>query len=193
MKYSLGFRIWHWLNAAVVLGLVATVLLRWTFLSKHTNADILVDKLLSFGVSITHDQGVLLAKAVRAQMWEWHIILAYAFLGLVLFRVYLYFKDSSPQVAFSKLDGHHKAIRASYYVLYTTFFIMLLTGFFIYLYKDLGISKDFTHDIKEIHELIYYYIAIFIPLHLAGVFFADATEENGLVSSMINGKDSQSS
>ena len=189
MKYSLKFRIWHWLNAIVVLGLVATVLLRWTFLSKHTNGDILVKKLLSFDISVTADQGVILAKALRVQLWEWHIILGYAFFGLVLFRVYLYFKDSSRKVAFSDLDAHHKAVRASYYALYTTFFIMVATGFFIYLYKDLGVSKDFAHDVKEIHELVYYYIAIFIPLHLAGVFFADATEENGLVSSMINGKE----
>ena len=193
MKYTLQFRLWHWLNAIVVLGLVATVLLRWTFLSKHTNGDILVEKLLSFGISITPDQGVILAKALRIQLWEWHIILGYAFLGLVLFRVYLYFKDTSHKVAFSELDTHHKAIYASYYILYTTFFIMVATGFFIYLYKDLGVSKDFAHDVKEIHELVYYYIAIFIPLHLAGVFFADATKENGLVSSMINGKNSQTS
>lgn len=84
---------------------------------------------------------------------------------------------------------HHKGVRASYYILYTTFFIMVSTGFAIYLYKDLGISKDFAHDIKELHELVYYYIAIFIPLHIGGVFIADATQENGLVSSMINGKE----
>ena len=188
MKYTLAFRIWHWLNAIVILGLISTVLLRWTFLSKHTNSDILVEKLLNFGIYITPDQGVILAKAIRSPMWEWHIYFAYAFLGLVIFRIYLYF-DTSKRVAFSDLDIHHKAIRSSYYVLYTTFFIMLLSGFFIFLYKELGVSKDFAHDIKEIHEFVYYYIAIFIPLHIVGVFMADATDENGLVSSMINGKE----
>ncbi|QSZ41749.1 cytochrome b/b6 domain-containing protein [Sulfurimonas aquatica] len=191
MKYTLKFRIWHWLNAIVVLGLVATVLLRWTFLSKSVNADILTKKLLSFDISITSEQSVLLAKALRVELWEWHIILGYAFLALVIFRVYLYFKDSSKKVAFKDLDMHHKVVHASYYVLYTSFFVMVATGFFIYFYKDLGVSKDLAHDIKEIHELVYYYIAIFIPLHLGGVFFADATQENGLVSSMIHGKDTQ--
>ena len=191
MKYTLKFRIWHWLNAIVVLGLVATVLLRWTLLSKSANAEILSEKLLSFGVTVTSDQSVLLAKALRVQLWEWHVLLGYAFLALVIFRVYLYFKDSSRKVPFGDLDAHHKAVHASYYVLYTTFFIMVATGFFIYLYKDLGVSKELAHDVKEMHELVYYYVAIFIPLHLAGVFFADATQENGLVSSMINGKESQ--
>ncbi|MEA2072121.1 MAG: hypothetical protein U9O86_00935 [Campylobacterota bacterium] len=62
MRYTLQFRIWHWLNAIVILGLVTTVLLRWTFLSKHTNAEILMEKLLSFGITISEEQGVLLAK-----------------------------------------------------------------------------------------------------------------------------------
>lgn len=190
MKYSLKFRVWHWLNAIVVLGLVTTVLLRWTLLSKSSNAEILSEKLLSFGIAITSEQSVLLAKALRVQLWEWHIFLGYAFLALVIFRVYLYFKDSSKKAVFSDLDMHHKAVHSLYYILYTTFFIMVVTGFFIYLYRDLGVSKEFAHDIKELHELVYYYIAIFIPLHVAGVFFADASKENGLVSSMINGKDS---
>ncbi|MEA1982086.1 MAG: cytochrome b/b6 domain-containing protein [Campylobacterota bacterium] len=189
MKYSLQFRIWHWLNAIVVLGLVATVLLRWTFLSKHTNGEILLQKLLGFNISITPEQGVILAKALRVGLWEWHIILGYAFLALVLFRVYLYFRDSSKRVVFSRLDAHHKAVHVLYYLLYTTFFVMVATGFFIYFYKELGVSKEFAHTIKELHEFVYYYIALFIPLHLGGVFFADATQENGLVSSMINGKE----
>lgn len=187
MKYTLQFRIWHWLNAVVVLGLVGTVLLRWTLFSKSTNAEILINKLTEMGISITQAQGVLLAKAVRASLWDWHIILGYAFAGLVLFRVYLYFKDASKRAAFSELDMHHKAVKVSYYILYTIFFIIAITGLVIYFYKELGIPRELAHDIKEIHELVYYYIAVFIPLHVAGVFFADATKEQGLVSEMING------
>jgi len=66
---------------------------------------------------------------------------------------------------------------------------MVASGMLIYFYKELGIAKDFAHDVKEMHELLYYYIAIFVPLHIAGVFMADAKDENGLVSSMINGKE----
>jgi len=187
MKYTLQFRIWHWLNAIVVLGLVATVLLRWTLFSKSANAEILMSKLTGMGISITHEQGILLAKALRVTLWDWHIILGYAFTALVLIRVYLYFKDASKREPFAKLDTHHKAVRVSYYLLYGTFFIMAITGLVIYFYKDLGMAKEMAHNFKEIHELVYYYIAIFIPLHIFGVFFADATNEKGLVSDMING------
>jgi Ni,Fe-hydrogenase I cytochrome b subunit len=82
MKYSASFRLWHWLNAFVVLGLLGTVFLRKTFLSWRENSEILMSKLSEFGVEITVEQAKILAKAVRAGMWEWHIILGY---GLAFF------------------------------------------------------------------------------------------------------------
>ena len=75
MKYALNFRIWHWLNAAVVLGLLGTVFLRKTFLSWKTNSEILTSKLAEIDIVVTQEQAKVLAKAVRAGMWEWHIIL----------------------------------------------------------------------------------------------------------------------
>ena len=188
MKYSLTFRIWHWLNAIVVLGLLATVFLRKTFLSKHDNANILIDKLFEMGIEISDKQGVVLAKAIRSVMWEWHIILGYALAFLVLYRIYLYFFDKSQKVDFSSLDLHHKVVKLSYYIVYVVLFFLAVSGLVIYFYNDLGMSKDFAHTIKELHELIYQVILYFTPLHVAGVFMADAKDENGLVSSMIHGK-----
>ena len=78
MKYSAHFRLWHWLNAFVVLGLLSTVLLRKTFLSWRTNSEIIMTKLSEAGTEITAEQAKLIAKAIRAGMWEWHIIFGYA-------------------------------------------------------------------------------------------------------------------
>ncbi|MCK4974574.1 MAG: cytochrome b/b6 domain-containing protein, partial [Sulfurimonas sp.] len=72
MKYTLSFRIWHWLNAIVVLGLLGTFFLRKTFLSWRTNSEILMTELSEMGTEITAAQAKILAKAVRAGMWEWH-------------------------------------------------------------------------------------------------------------------------
>ena len=189
MKYTLKFRIWHWLNAIVVLGLLGTFFLRKTFLSWRTNSEILVMELSEMGTEITATQAKVLAKAVRAGMWEWHIILGYALAFLVLYRIYLFFADSSEKVDFNFLDMHHKAVRVSYYVVYAILLFMSVSGLIMYFYQELGMSKDFAHDIKEIHELVAYALAIFVPLHIAGVFVADATDEKGLVSTMINGKE----
>ena len=191
MKYTLKFRIWHWLNAIVVLGLLGTFFLRKTFLSYKTNAEVLMAKLSDLGTDITIEEAKIAAKAIRAGMWEWHIIFGYALAFLVLYRIYLFFADSSEKVDFSSLDMHHKAVRVSYYLVYAILLFMTVSGLAIHFHQELGMSKDFAHDIKEIHEIIAYALAVFVPLHIAGVFIADTTDEKGLVSTMINGQDSK--
>ena len=188
MKYTLLFRIWHWLNAFVVLALLGTVFLRKTFLSKHDNADILSNKLFEMGIEITEKQGIVLAKSIRSVMWEWHILLGYALAFLVLYRIYLYFFDKSIRVKFNSLNIHHKIVKISYYIVYIILGFLVVSGLVIHFYQDLGLSKGFAHDIKELHDLAYVVVLYFTPLHIFGVMIADAKEDNGLISTMIHGK-----
>ncbi|MCK9472676.1 cytochrome b/b6 domain-containing protein [Sulfurimonas sp.] len=188
MKYTVGFRIWHWLNAIVVLGLLGTVFLRKTFLSYKANAEILLSKLSEIGADITIDEAKTIAKVIRDGMWEWHIILGYALAFLILYRSYLFFTDRSKVESFSSLTPHKKAVKISYYVLYATLLFMAISGFFIYFYQELGFSKESADVIKDIHEAAFNIIMIFVVLHIAGVVFADIKEEHGIISTMINGK-----
>jgi cytochrome b561 len=188
MTYSLKFRIWHWLNAIVVFGLLATFFLRKTFLSWRTNSEILITKLSEIGIEITAEQAKILAKAIRAGMWEWHIIFGYALAFLMIYRIYLFFVDTSKRKSYVSLDLHHKAVRISYYVVYATLFFMTISGLSIHFYEGLNLTKEFAHDIKEIHELVAYVLVFFVPLHIAGVFVAENKDEPGLVSTMISGK-----
>jgi len=189
MKYSISFRIWHWLNAIVILGLVGTVLLRKSFLSWRTNSELIMSKLAEIDISITSEQAKVIAKAIRAGMWEWHYILGYALLALILFRIFLYFKDSSKKEDFNSLNTHKKAVRISYYVVYAIIIFMGISGFSIYFYEELGFSKDIAGNIKDIHELVYHILLYFVPLHIVGVFIAENRDEKGIVSTMINGKE----
>ncbi|MCK9490675.1 MAG: cytochrome b/b6 domain-containing protein [Sulfurimonas sp.] len=188
MKYSTSFRIWHWLNAIVILGLIGTVLLRKTFLSWRTNSELIMLELSKIDISITSEQAKVIAKAIRSGMWEWHYILGYALVALVFFRIYLYFKDNSKKESFSSLDMHKKAVRISYYIVYATILFMALSGFTMYFYESLGLAKETAHSIKEIHELVYNILLYFVPLHIIGVFVAENRDEKGIVSTMINGK-----
>ncbi|MBU1990110.1 cytochrome b/b6 domain-containing protein [bacterium] len=188
MKYSLAFRIWHWLNALIVTGLLATVFLRKTFLSWRDNSEILMTQLAQMQIEITTEQAAVLAKAIRAGMWEWHIILGYALVLLILFRIYLFFFDKSEKAAFSSLDLHKKAVNVSYYIIYGTLVFMALSGLAIHFYQELLLSKETAHTIKELHELIFTIILYFVPLHILGVIVAENRDEKGLISSMVNGK-----
>lgn len=188
MKFSLSFRIWHWLNAFVILGLLGTVFLRQTFLSWRTNSEILMSKLQEINIEITAIQAKVLAKAIRAGMWEWHILLGYALAFLVLFRIYLYFKDTSERESFASLSLHKKVVHISYYILNATLIVIATTGLVIHFYQELGLLKDTAHDIKEIHELAYNIILYFVPLHILGVVIAENRDEKGIISTIVNGK-----
>lgn len=188
VKYTLQFRIWHWLNAIVVLGLLATVFLRKTFLSWRTNSEILMTKLAEINIEITSEQAKVLAKAIRAGMWEWHIILGYALAFLILYRVCLFFTDRSEKQNFSSLSLHKKAVQISYYVVYATLLFMAVSGLSIHFYQELGLTKEFAGSLKEIHELVYNVVLYFVPLHIIGVIVAETQNEKGLVSTMINGE-----
>lgn len=188
MKYTASFRIWHWLNAIVVLGLVGTVLLRKGFLSWRINSEIIMTKLSDIGVEIFKEDAVTIAKAIRAGMWEWHLILGYALAFLVLYRIALIFFDKSKREDFGSLALHKKGVRVLYYILYVALIFMTISGFALYLHEELSLADATTKSIKELHELVYNYFLLFIPLHVAGVVIADIREEHGIISTMINGK-----
>lgn len=188
MKYTASFRIWHWLNAIVVLGLVGTVLLRKGFLSYRTNSEIIMTKLSDIGVDIFKEDAVAIAKAIRAGMWEWHLILGYALAFLVVYRIALFFFDKSQREDFASLDLHKKGVKSLYYILYAVILFMTISGFTMYLKEELALADATVKSIKELHELAYNYFLIFIPLHVAGVVIADAREEHGIISTMINGR-----
>jgi Ni,Fe-hydrogenase I cytochrome b subunit len=64
---------------------------------------------------------------------------------------------------------------------------MAVSGLMIHFYEALGLTKEGAHTIKEIHELVYNVILIFVPLHIIGVVVAENRDEKGIISEMING------
>jgi len=184
MKYSIKFRVWHWLHALVVLGLLGTVFLRKTFLSWRTNSELLTDKLFDMDIEVTQLQAKVLAKAIRAPMWDWHIYLGYGLFFLLVYRVVLLVKEKREK---EELDFHKKMVKFLYVIIYGILAFMALSGIVIHFYEVLGLSKGLTHDIKELHELLYNAVLIFVVLHLGGLVVAENRDEKGVISSMIHG------
>ncbi len=182
--YSLQLRIWHWLHAITVLGLLGTFFLRKTFLSWRANAEILSAKLAEFNIEVTADQAKALAKAVRAPMWEWHIILGFIFAALVLWRLIMILKNG---FGYEAQTAHMRWVHRGYKVVYVILTFMAVSGLTIYLYSDIGLSKDTAHSIKEVHELMAWGVVAFVVMHIIGVFVADNDDQKGIVSRMISG------
>ncbi|MFT7880847.1 MAG: cytochrome b/b6 domain-containing protein [Sulfurimonas sp.] len=188
-KWRLDFRVWHWVHAVVVLGLLGTVFLRKTFLSWRTNSELLTQKLSEINLEISAEQAKVLAKAIRAPMWEWHILLGYALAALLLWRIFLFFSGSGKQNYrnLKEENLHKKMVKIGYIVIYAVLLFMAVSGLMIHFYEALGLTKDAAHDIKEIHELVYNAILIFVPLHIIGVVVAENRDEKGIISEMIHG------
>ena len=188
-KWSLNFRFWHWIHATVILGLLGTVFLRKTFLSWRSNSEILSTKLSGIDISVTAEQAKMLAKSIRAPMWEWHILLGYALTALVIWRIALFFTQSGKQnyLHLKEENFHKKMVKLGYIAIYAVIAFMTASGLIIHFYQELGLMKDTAHDIKEMHELVYNALLFFVPLHILGVFVAENRDEKGILSDMVNG------
>ncbi|WP_373033193.1 cytochrome b/b6 domain-containing protein [Sulfurovum sp.] len=188
-KWRLDFRIWHWIHAVVVLGLLGTVFLRKTFLSWRSNSELLTQKLSEINLEVTAEQAKMLAKAIRAPMWEWHIILGYALAALLVWRIILFFTQSGKHnyQNLGKETFHKKMVKLSYIGIYVILLFMAVSGLIIHFYETLGLTKEAAHDIKEIHELVFNAVLIFTPLHIIGVLLAEQRDEKGIISDMVNG------
>jgi cytochrome b561 len=186
--YSIKFRVWHWLNALIISALVLTVWLRESFLSYKTNAPLLLSRLSEMGVTITQEQSVTLAKALRAELWQVHIYLGYALIAMILFRGFLIFKDNSEKVSFMKKSFHKKVVTLSYLLFFVALFVISASGIALTFHETFAIDEEKLHDIKEVHETLYLLIVGFIGLHIAGLVMAENRGEAGIISTMVHGK-----
>ncbi len=147
-----------------------------------------MQQLSTMQITISADQAKTIAQAIREGMWEWHIYLGYALAFLVLYRIVLFFVDSSKKESFNSLTLHKKMVKLSYYLFYALIFFMSVSGLVLEFHESLSLAKDTAHDIKEVHEFVYNFFLFFVPAHIIGVVIADNGDEQGLTSTMINGK-----
>jgi Ni,Fe-hydrogenase I cytochrome b subunit len=207
-KYQpLGLRLWHWLNALAILGLLGTVLLRKTFLSWRTNAALIESKLQAAGSAITPELAKDIAVSIRDPMWDWHIYLGYSLTVLILFRIavgiFVVKKCPATHAAQSAWNLkkvapadrvkalHYTFVKTGYALFYLATALMVITGLMLNFKDNLGLQKDLVGSVKEIHELMMWVFVVFVAGHILGVVIAENREDKGLVSDMIHGGDKE--
>jgi len=203
-KYQpLSLRIWHWMNALTILGLLATVLLRKTFLSWRTNSALIEAKLQEAGISISADLAKNIAVSLRDPMWNWHYNLGFVLVGLLVFRIILGVMSIAPcpgiesiklALKFSTVPpsdkfkaSHYILVKIGYGIFYLCVFMMGVTGLVMYFKSEMGINKEISERLKEFHETMMWFFVIFASGHLLGVVVAENRQDAGLISDMING------
>lgn len=202
-RHSGLFRLWHWCNFLIIIGLLLTVLLRKTVLSYRANAVILQQKLQELGLTIDETQAQAIAKVFRDNMWEWHLNMGLILAGLLVLRLGLEIFASSEKRVFrkilrgfeflkapkiSKKEGlHFTFVKLGYAVFYLCLVVMVATGLSMMYKENLGLAKETVGILKEVHELLMYFFVVFIGGHLLGITYMELTTDPGLVSDMVHG------
>lgn len=188
-KFTKLYRVWHWLLAFSVLGLLATVALRKTFLSWRTNSEIIQTQLANNGIEVSYEIAKATAKAIRSGMWEWHYILAVFLAIAIVIRLYMVItkKIELPIITFLKAKGEDKLKHGIHILLCFIILLMAISGGVLYYYEALGFTKDGVHWLKDTHENMMYGVLILVVLHIAGVIKHELTTKESIVSKMIHG------
>lgn len=177
-------RLWHWLTVLSVMGLVATWLLRKTFLSYKANAVLLQQKLQEYGMALDDEKAKAIGRALREGMWQWHYVFGFALATLLVLRFVV--REPLPLRALKKAaPWGYRAPKALQVLFYLVGCGMAMSGLAMYFKEALGLGKGLAGALKEAHELAAWYIAAYAVAHLVGVVVAELTHEPGLVSDMI--------
>lgn len=201
-KNAASLRFWHWFSALVVCGSLLTVLVNSTLLDRD-NSGLVKQELIQAGAKVDDQQARAVIHGMEDQVWGIHIYFGYALAILLVFRGISELFQSKDQRFFRKLKTAYqnyvvkpkerrltrhelltKTLYLGYYFLLT---LMVITGLSIAFDKELGISKSFSHQLKETHGFVMYLIIAFIIVHVFGVFLAERKDGKGIVSDMING------
>ena len=65
-----GLRIWHWLNAVIVTGLVLTIFMRQLFFRIRANAQLIQAKAQAAGSTITPQTAKDIAETMTDHFWQ---------------------------------------------------------------------------------------------------------------------------
>lgn len=201
-KNSGLIRFWHWTNALVIIGSLITVLINSTLFDRGNSA-VVLKSLVDGGGEANPQQAREVLHSFEDQIWDIHIYFGYALAALLVLRIIAEFMQPKEKRAMSKfkiayqkyylkpkerrLAQQELLTKALYLLFYLLLIVMAITGLSIAFKKELGLAKDFSHQLKEIHGFVMYMIIGFIVIHIAGVIFAENKEGKGIVSDMING------
>jgi len=66
---------------------------------------------------------------------------------------------------------------------------MSLSGIHLVYYQDLGLSKEIRHNLKDVYEIMFSLIRIFIIIHIIGLVISENKDKKAVVLRMIYGRD----
>lgn len=181
-KFTFLHRLLHWVMVIAMSVLFITGFLRMFWMNKHHVKDIIASKAAD---SLTPEVMTDMATAIRAPMWEWHVVFAHVMIFAFLARIiYMLAKG----IRFPRPFGNGIALKERFqgltYVYFYAFVLMsAVTGACLYH----SIFPEWKKGIEAVHKWGIWWFPVFIVLHAVGVLMAEHSAKRGITSRMIGG------
>jgi cytochrome b561 len=178
-KWSAWLRAWHWLNAISVLFLGVSGIL---IMQGDELEDFAIRPHVLMGFVFT---SLVVLRFIRMGFGDTRTLSDakhYATQALAMLK-----KQGLPR---NRADFHvfHKAgIKGGYIGVFALLAGFVATGLSMVVMSQMGSPEEYRHIAKEAHEILFYLMLIFIPLHVGGVVLAELTDEPNITSDMIHG------
>lgn len=194
-----SIRIWHWLTFIFFVASITMVLMSATMFKTRDNIAMVQDQVKEKGGTITHDQARNVAHEYNDKLWMVHKFIGYGLSFLLISRIVIEVVQAKKKRINSKIKEalknpadrektHYVAVQFSYLVFYFLFIMMATTGL-VLAYEDVEWLQPVHEAAKQVHGILQYVFYAYIIGHIAGTVSADIGKYGGIISRMINGKD----
>ncbi|HET9826345.1 MAG TPA: cytochrome b/b6 domain-containing protein, partial [Chitinophagaceae bacterium] len=200
-KVSTALRLWHWTTFIVTALLLYSVFVGKFFLNPFRNTPIIHDGLQQLLTHQAPDPSYVIAEALSASVWNWHIKYGYVLTGLFVFRIVFEAFEKPEERFFYKMKAgfsfarskesrkaavHFLVVRFIYILFYLLLTTIIATGLWLSFNRH-SPDVELVHSVKQVHESCFYFLLLFILFHTAGVIRAERKGYKNNVSNMIHG------
>lgn len=206
--YRAPLRFWHWGNTLLVSFQLVTILFLKVIVSARSAVPEFLHSLDQQHVALTVQQANSFAHIISDRIWAWHIYAGWGLVAFWVLRLFLQLTGPSELHFSARLmeilrryrmappadkgkAGKILFAKSTYALFYIFITIMAATGV-IMVFEDVAWLKGINPLAREIHNVTMYLIIGFVVIHIAGVVWAENTEEHGLISRMVGGEASKS-
>lgn len=183
--YPWPIRLWHWLSALAITGLLLTVILTATISKVTVNAKHARSILAENHIPISYQQSLAIGRAVNAPYWELHLWLGYGLAALLVFRLITEFFLPADQRLLRKIIKAHRArkrhgfwVKTIYMLFYVVLLSTVVTGLLLALQDRYPVLQQYAL-IHDLHETGTYFFLLFITAHITGVSIAEHRKSKG--------------
>lgn len=195
-----SIRLWHWLTFLFFTASITTVIFGSTLFKTDDNISMVQQQVQEKGGVVTKDQAWKVAHEYSDKLWTLRKYIGFGLSFLILSRIIIEVRLSKQKKLVSKIRSalgnpanpetkHFLFVQYSYAVFYVLFIVMAITGL-VLAFEDLEWLKPGNEFAKKMHSIAQWGLYTFFVIHIAGVIRADLTKYSGIVSRMINGRES---